>query len=171
MLSSPIAEHPIEHSGDKPVSRHVRRAEHLSVVVGFDGSEGAYRALDAAALLIADRAGILEVVFVVHLATVPDLAVDPMSESLKAFDEAALEFADAVRDRLAGIEGRWHFQRRDGAVAHELMMVADELHRVHGSDSQVVMVVGSAMHSVHRFVGSVPVALVRNRKYPVVVVP
>jgi len=171
MLSSPIAEHPIEHSENKLFSRHVRRAEHLRVVVGFDGSEGAYRALDAAALLIVDRAGSLEVVFVAHLATVPDLAVDPMSESLKAFDEAALEFADAVRDRLADTESRWHFQRRDGAVAHELVTVADELHRAHGSDSQVVMVVGSAMHSVHRFVGSVPVALVRNRKYPVIVVP
>jgi nucleotide-binding universal stress UspA family protein len=94
-----------------------------------------------------------------------------LTESLKAFDSVELEFADAVRDRLADIESRWRFQRRDGAIAHKLTAVADELSRDYGDDAQVVIVVGSAMHSLHHVVGSVPVALVRHAKYPVVVVP
>jgi nucleotide-binding universal stress UspA family protein len=168
MATSAKPEQQIEHVGDIPVIRH---AERLVVVVGFDGSESAYRALDAAALLISGRIGTVEVVYVAHIAAGAEMSATALTESLTAFDSAELEFADAVRDRLADIEFRWRFRRRDGPIAHELIAVADELRREYGDDSQVVIVVGSAMHSLHHVVGSVPVALVRHAKYPILVVP
>jgi nucleotide-binding universal stress UspA family protein len=161
----------MEHVGDTLVKLQGRRAERLIVVVGFDGSDPAYRALDASALLIAGRTGSVEVVFVAHVASFAEMSTDAVSESLKAFDKTELEFYDAVRDRLSHVKLQWRFQRRDGSVARELVSVADELSREYGEDSQVVIVVGSAVHSVHRYVGSVPVGLVRHGKYPVVVVP
>jgi nucleotide-binding universal stress UspA family protein len=168
MVTSPIVDEKIEHAGDIPV---IRRAKRLVVVVGFDGSESAYRALDASALLISGRVGTVEVVYVAHMAPGAEMSASSLAESLKAFDSVELEFADVVRDRMADIDYRWRFQRRDGLIAHELLAVADELSRDYGDDAQVVIVVGSAMHSLHHVVGSVPVALVRHAKYPVVVVP
>jgi len=168
MVTSPSVAPQIAHVDDIPV---VRRAERLIVVVGFDGSESAYRALDASALLISGRVGTVEVVYVAHMAPGAEMSASALTESLKAFDSVEIEFAEAVRHRLADIEPRWRFQRRDGPIAHELTAVADELTRDYGDDAQVVFVVGSAMHSLHHVVGSVPVALVRHAKYPVVVVP
>jgi nucleotide-binding universal stress UspA family protein len=171
MMTPLTTEQPIEEVRDTPVSRPIRRAERLVVVVGFDGSESAARALDASALLISGRSGNVEVVFVAHLVSVAEMSTDGLSESLKAFDSVELECADAVRERLADVESRWRFQRRDGPIAHELIAVADELSHECGDDSQVVIVVGSAVHTLHHVVGSVPVALVRHAKYPIVVVP
>ena len=168
MVTSPKVAKQIEHVGDMPVTR---RAARLVVVVGFDGSESAYRALDAAALLISGRVGTVEIVYVAHVAAGAEMSSSALTESIKAFDSAELEFADAVRDRLADIEYRWRFQRRDGQIAHELIAVADELNRDYGGDAGIVIVVGSAMHTLHHVVGSVPVALVRHAKYPVVVLP
>jgi nucleotide-binding universal stress UspA family protein len=168
MVTSPHTEQPIDHVGGAPVTR---RAERLVVVVGFDGSSSSYRALDASALLISGRPGSVEVVFVAHVIPVAEIATDAMSESLNAFDNAEHEFAEAVRNRLADIELRWRFQRRDGPIAQELVSVADELSGERGEDSQVVIVVGSAEHSLRHLAGSVPSALVKNAKYPVLVVP
>ncbi|MCU1489191.1 MAG: universal stress protein UspA [Acidimicrobiaceae bacterium] len=148
-----------------------RRAELLIVVVGFDGSESGYRALDVSALLIAGRVGTVEVVYVAHMAPAAAMSADAITESRRAFDSAEREFGDAVHDRLAGIEHRWRFQRRDGPVAHELVAVAEGLERDYGDDAGVVIVVGSPMHHLHHVVGSVPVALVRHARFPVVVVP
>jgi nucleotide-binding universal stress UspA family protein len=148
----------------------IGRAARL-VVVGFDGSQSAYRALDASAVLISGRLGSVEVVFVAHIAAGAEMSADALAESLKAFDGAELAFAAAVRERLGDLEYRWRFQRRDGPIAHELIAVADELSGDYGDDAQVVIVVGSALHTLHHVVGSVPVALVRHAKYPIVVVP
>ncbi len=167
MVTSPKVEDHIDLMREGPA---IRRAERLIVVVGFDGSESAYRALDASALLISGRVGTVEAVYVAHLATGAEMSPAALIESRNAFDSAELEFADAVRERL-DLEHRWRFRRRDGSIARELIAVADELSHDYGDDAQVVLVVGSAMHSLHHVVGSVPVALVRHAKYPVVVVP
>jgi nucleotide-binding universal stress UspA family protein len=168
MVTSPSVEQHLEDGVALPVAS---RASRLIVVVGFDGSESAYRALDASALLISGRVGTVEVVYVAHLAPGAEMSASALAESRKAFDSVELEFADVVRRRLGDVDSRWRFQRRDGSISHELTAVADELSRDYGDDAQVVIVVGSAMHSLHHVVGSVPVALVRRAKYPVVVVP
>jgi nucleotide-binding universal stress UspA family protein len=160
LQSEPVVEPPVR-----------RRAERLVVVVGVDGSESSYRALDAAALLISGRTGSLEVVYVAHSPAGADMAAEAQVEAQRSLDQIELELKQAVRSRLEGVEQRWHFQRLDGAVAHELLAAAERASGDYGGGASVVLVVGSAMHSYHHVVGSVPVALVRHAKYPVVVVP
>jgi nucleotide-binding universal stress UspA family protein len=143
----------------------------LVAVVGFDGSQSAYRALDAATQLISGRPGTIVVVYVAHLSAAAELSPDAVVESLKGFDALQQEFTEAVCTRLEGVEPRWSLQRRDGSIAHELVAAADQVGRDHDDDASVVIVVGSAMHTFHHVVGSVPVALVRHAKYPIVVVP
>jgi nucleotide-binding universal stress UspA family protein len=167
MMTSPKVEQQTEHVGDLPVPR---RAERLVIVVGFDGSESAHRALDAATILVSGRVGTIEVVYVAHVAPGAEMSAIALTEALKAFDSAEVQFADTVRDRLADV-GCWHFQRRDGLIAHQLIAVADELSRDYGDDAGNVIVVGRAAHALHHVVGSVPVALVRHARYPIVVVP
>src|ERR1700678_4013026 len=151
--------------------RAERSTRWLSAVVGFDGSESAYRALDAATQLISGRPGNLVVLYVAHLSSTAELAPEAMGESRKAFDALEQEFTEAIRNRLDGVEQRWALQRRGGTIAHELVAAADQASRDYGKDANVVIVVGSAMQTYHHVVGSVPVALVRHAKYPIVVVP
>ncbi len=143
----------------------------LLAVVGFDGSPSAYRALDAAAKLISGRPGRIVVVYVAHVAAGSELSPEAMVESLKGFDALEREFTDEIRSRLYGVEPRWSLQRRDGIIAHELVAAAEQVRGDHGDDANVVIVVGRATHTYHHVVGSVPVALVRHAKYPIVVVP
>ena len=145
--------------------------ELLVVVVGFDGSETSYRALDAATRLISGRPGIIVAVYVAHVSAPTELPPEGLVEVLKDFDTLEQQFAEAIGNRLKDVERRWILQRRNGSIALELFAAADELSSDYGSDATIVIVVGSAMHTLHRLVGSVPVALVRHAKYPVLVVP
>lgn len=157
------------HEAVEPTGQHSQ--SRLLAVVGFDGSEPAYRALDAATRLISGRPGTIEVVYVAHQPFGTEMSADAGLEMMKGFDAAEHEFAEAVRSRMEGVEERWHFQRRDGAIAHELALVAEQLERDYGEGATVVVVVGSAVHSYHHVLGSVPVALVRHANFAVVVVP
>ena len=143
----------------------------LLVIVGFDGSEPAYRALDAAMRLISDRVGIIEIVYVAHPSGGAGMSADAQIEIRKGFDAAEHDFAEAIRARMEGEEQRWRFQRRDGVIAHELLAAADELSRDYGDEATAVIVVGSAVQTYHHVVGSVPVSLVRHARYSIVVVP
>src|ERR1700683_4327921 len=120
MMTSPTVQQQTEHVGDIPVPR---RAEQLVTVVGFDGSESAHRALDAATLLVSGREGTIEVVYAAHLSAGAEMRGSAVTQAHKAFDSAGLESADTVRNRLADV-GCWHFHRRDGLIAHQLIAVA-----------------------------------------------
>ncbi len=157
--TEPVSRVPVKHSPDR-----------ILAVVGFDGSEPAYRAIDAAKQLISGRVGSIEVVYVAHMPASTEMSADAGVEMRKGFDDAEHEFAAVVRARMEG-EQRWHFQRRDGVVAHELVVVADKLRRDYGDEATVVIIVGSAVQTYHHVLGSVPVALVRHARYPIVVVP
>jgi nucleotide-binding universal stress UspA family protein len=141
------------------------------LIVGFDGSEPAYRALDAARRLISNRVGMIEIVYVAHPPVGAGMSSEAQVEISKGFDEAERQFAEEIRARFQGDEQRWRFQRRDGVIAHELLAAADELSRDYGDEATAVIVVGSAVQTYHHVVGSVPVSLVRHAKYPIVVVP
>ena len=69
----------IEKLAEGPVAS---RSEHLVAVVGFDGSEPSFRALDAATLLIAGRVGTLEIVWVAHPAAGTEMSGSALGESL-----------------------------------------------------------------------------------------
>jgi nucleotide-binding universal stress UspA family protein len=147
-------------------------------VVGVDGSAPALRALDAAARLLNDRPGGMEIVYVAHLSALlagGDVGGRASAEVLQGFDDAARELSDEVRahlqaSHLRGAAQRWHFQRRDGAIAGQLIAAADDLRRRHGPGASVVIVVGRSEHGYHHVLGSVPQALERHAHYPVIVI-
>jgi nucleotide-binding universal stress UspA family protein len=147
-------------------------------VVGFDGSAPALRALDAAARLLNDRPGGMEIVYVAHLSALlagGDVGGRASAEVLQGFDDATRELADEIRGHLQathlrGAAQHWHFQRRDGAIAGQLIAAADDLRRRHGPGASVVIVVGRSEHGYHHLLGSVPQALERHAHYPVIVI-
>jgi hypothetical protein len=148
-------------------------------VVGFDGSASARRALDAASRLLNDRPGGMEIVYVAHLsalATAADVGGRTSAEVLQSLDDATRELSEEVHAHLQtphlwGAAQHWHFQRRDGAIADQLIAVADDLCYQHGPDASVVIVVGRSEHGYHHVLGSVPRALERHNHYPVIVIP
>ncbi len=79
--------------------------------------------------LLRYRDGPLEVVFVARLPVGVSLSVAAFAEVRQGLDEQARAVAEEVRGRLADQDHPWHFQRRDGAVAAELKVVAADLHR------------------------------------------
>jgi nucleotide-binding universal stress UspA family protein len=140
-------------------------------VVGFDGSPPAIRALDGAARLLHGRAGGLEIVFVAHVSALESMAASAAAEILSSFDDASRQLGAEVREQLASTEQRWHFQRRDGAIADGLVAAAKDLRGQHGPDAAVVIVVGRSGHRYHRVAGSVTQALEWHNDFPVIVVP
>ena len=145
-------------------------AGNLYLVVGYDGSPPAVRALDAAVRLLHGRAGSLEVVYVAHLPSMDMLSADAIAEMEANFDDIALELRTAVSELLGGREERWRFERRQGLIPDELIAAATGIRDAHNGDT-VVIVVGSSSHVMHRMVGSVAVSLARRSPVPLVVVP
>jgi nucleotide-binding universal stress UspA family protein len=156
-------------SGSSPTSSPA--VAPLIAVVGFDGSEASERALDAATQLIAGREGSLEVVYVAHMPTSASLSAPAEAGIREGFDDIVAELTDRVGTLLADREPRWHFHRRDGAVAHELLAAATDVSSHAGPGATVFVIVGASMHLLHHVAGSVPVALARNPKFPLLVAP
>ena len=145
-------------------------AGNLYLVVGYDGSPPATRALDGAVRLLSGRSGTIEVVYVAHLPSVDALSPGAVAEMEADFDDIAQELHTAASEQLRDREERWQFQRREGLIPDELLAVATGIHDAHPSDT-VVIVVGSSSHAMHRVVGSVAVSLARRSAVPLVVVP
>ena len=147
-------------------------------VVGFDGTATSLRALDTAARLLNDRPGGMEIVYVAHLpaAAAAGLVGAASADVQQSFDDTTRELSEEVRARLQASHlraaaQRWHFQRRDGAIADNLIAVADDLRLQHGPDAEVFLVVGRSEYGYHHVLGSVPAALERHVHYPVIVIP
>ena len=142
----------------------------LFLVVGYDGSPPATRALDAAIALLRGRTGSIEVVYVAHLPSIDMLSAGAVAEMDASFDEIAQELQTTASEQLRGREEHWRYERRQGLIPDELIAAAEALRDAHPGDN-VVIVVGSSSHAMHRVVGSVAVSLARRSPVPVVVVP
>jgi len=68
-------------------------ARFLHLVVGYDGSPPASRALDAAVRLLQDRTGRIDVVYVTHLSSLAALSADAIAEVEKASTRSGRTFA------------------------------------------------------------------------------
>jgi nucleotide-binding universal stress UspA family protein len=145
-------------------------AGNLYLVVGYDGSPPAIRALDAAARLLHGRTGSIDVVYVAHLPSIDMLSADAVAEMDDNFDDIARELHAAASEELSGRKERWRFEQRQGLIQDELMAAAAGIRAAHPGDT-VVIVVGSSSHAMHRVVGSVAVGLARRSPVPLVVVP
>jgi nucleotide-binding universal stress UspA family protein len=143
------------------------------LVVGYDGSAPATRALDAAAALLRGRDGSIDVVYVPHVPSVDMLSPDAVAGMESTFDEMAADLYAQASDQLRGREERWRFERGHGminGIADVLIEAAGKLRDAHPHDN-VAIVVGSSSQAMHRMVGSVAVSLARHTPVPLVIVP
>jgi len=145
-------------------------AGNLYLVVGYDGSPPAIRALDAAVRLMHGRTGSIEAVYVAHLPSIDMLSAGAVAEMEANFDDIARELRTVASEQMRGREERWRFERRQGLIPDELIEAAAGIRDVHPGDN-VAIVVGSSSHAMHRVVGSVAVSLTRRSPVPLVVVP
>jgi len=145
-------------------------ATELRLVVGYDGSPPAVRALDGAIRLIQGRTGKIDVLYVAHMPSMAALSPGAVGELEQDFDDVAQELRTMAADQLRGSGQNWDFQRREGLIAEELIMTAKDLATAN-PDATVVIVVGSSSAVTHRIVGSVAVSLARHSPVPLVVVP
>jgi nucleotide-binding universal stress UspA family protein len=145
-------------------------AGNLYLVVGYDGSPPAIRALDAAVRLMHGRTGSIEAVYVAHLPSIDMLSAGAVAEMEANFDDIARELHTVASEQMRGREERWRFERRQGLIPDELIDAAAGIRDAHPGDN-VAIVVGSSSHAMHRVVGSVAVSLTRRSPVPLVVVP
>jgi len=147
------------------------RVREVHLVVGFDGSAAADRALDTSARLLAVRPpGRMTVVWVAHVTSTVRLSADAVAIVEHDFDEVAQELRVAAAERLGDSQVPWDFQWRQGQIAHELIAVAESVQAAQ-PDDVVVIVVGSSSSAMHRMVGSVAVSMAHNSPVPVTIVP
>lgn len=142
----------------------------LCLVVGYDGSAPARRALDAAVSLLQGRVGRIEVVYVAHVPDAGMVSAAALGEIEINFDEVEQELRTEAGERLRGRAESWGFARRQGMIADQLIAVAKDIRDAHDGES-VAIVVGSSSHAMHRVVGSVAVSLARRSPVPLVIVP
>jgi nucleotide-binding universal stress UspA family protein len=142
----------------------------LRLLVGYDGSAPASRALDAAANLLRGRPGSIDVVYVAHLPSMAALSPGAIADLETNFDDVEQELRTMVGEQLSGREERWSLERRQGQIAEELLAAAKDTRAAH-PDATVVIVVGSSSLVTHRVVGSVAVSLARHSPVPLIVVP
>ncbi len=142
----------------------------LYLVVGYDGSPPATRALDAAIRLLRGRSGQIDVVYVAHLPSIDMLSAEAVAEMETSFDELARDLRGQAEGQLRGREERWRFERGQGPIADILLKAAEQVHADHPGDN-VAIVVGSSSQARHRVVGSVAINLARRSRVPVLIVP
>src|SRR6266568_4810095 len=79
-------------------------AGNLYLVVGYDGSPPAIRALDAAVRLLHGRTGSIEAVYVAHLPSIDMLSAGAVAEMEANFDDIARELHTVASEQLGGRE-------------------------------------------------------------------
>jgi nucleotide-binding universal stress UspA family protein len=145
-------------------------ATDLRLIVGYDGSPPASRALDAAVNLLQGRTGQIEVVYVAHMPSMAALSPGAVTELETDFDDVEQELRTMAAEQLHGRIERWDFHRRQGLIAEELIAAGSDLGAAH-PQATIAIVVGSSSLVTHRIVGSVAVSLARHSPVPLVVVP
>jgi nucleotide-binding universal stress UspA family protein len=139
----------------------------LHLVVGYDGSPPACRALDAAILLLHGRTGRIDVLYVTHTPVVAEDPVAPVDiEPGQVVQELRAMAAGQLRDRGTA----WEFEHRQGVAAQELAAAAEGIRDANPGRS-VMIVVGSSSSAIHRVAGSVAVHLGRHPPVPLLIVP
>jgi nucleotide-binding universal stress UspA family protein len=145
-------------------------ANDVRLIVGYDGSPPASRAIDTAVNLLQGRTGRIEVVYVAHVPSMAELSPGAVGELEIGFDDIEQELRTMADEQLRGREQSWGFERRDGLIAEELIAAAKDIRAAHPS-ATIGVVVGSSSQVAHRVVGSVAVSLARHSPVALIVVP
>jgi nucleotide-binding universal stress UspA family protein len=141
----------------------------ISLIVGFDDSETARRALTWGADLLRTRPGALHVVYADHVLIDSDLSGFAHAEMEQARDEKAASVAKAAAEIAAAAGVPHTFERREESPAEAILQAASA-HAAAEPASAPVIVTGRSHHAVHQVIGSVPVQLLHESPYPVLTI-
>lgn len=142
----------------------------LHLVVGYDGSPPASRALDGAVRLLQGRIGRIDVVYVAQLSSFAMLSPGAITEIEQDFDEIERELRAQAAGQLQASGAGWGFERRQGIITDELIAAATAIRDANPGET-VVIIVGSSSHAAHRVIGSAAVGLARHSPVPLIIVP
>ena len=144
-------------------------ARPITLVVGFDDSEPARRALIWGADLLKARPGTLHVVYSDHVHVDSDLTGFAHAEMEGAREEKAAGVAEAAAE-IAGAAGvPYAFERREESPA-DAILAAASTQAADEPASTPLIVTGRSHHAPHRVIGSVPVRLLHDSPYPVIAI-
>jgi nucleotide-binding universal stress UspA family protein len=141
----------------------------VSLVLGFDNSEPARRALSWTVRQAAAHPAVLRIVYADHVIVNSDLSGFAHAEMTTAQDQEAAGVAGAAAEIAAGSGVPYTFERRPGAPADAILSSASA--QAAAGDSEPVIVVGRSGHAARHVLGSVPVRLLHRSPYPVLAVP
>jgi nucleotide-binding universal stress UspA family protein len=145
--------------------------DQVVLVVGYDGTEPAQRALRAAADILERSPGRLEVVFVAHMPAAATFSAQAIPAFDEGFGQEAQDLERQVEEALAATDVKWHFQRRNGDIASEILSAGEEQLAGEGPKTRVVLVVGGSAHKIDRYLNSTPTKVIRRDRFEVYVVP
>jgi nucleotide-binding universal stress UspA family protein len=139
------------------------------IVVGFDNSAPARRALGEAARLAAARSASLRVVYADHAVIDSDLPGFGHAEMEAARDRDAADAAKAAAEIVAEAGVPYTFERRRDAPADAILAAAGDI--AAAPEGGPVIVVGRSGHAARHLLGSVPARLLHHSPYPVLTIP
>ena len=144
-------------------------AQPVTLVVGFDDSETARRALTWGTDLLRNRPGTLHVVYADHVLIDSDLSGFAHAEMEQARDDKAASVAKAAAEIAAAAGVPYTFERREEPPSAAILQVASNYAAAEPA-SAPVLVTGRSHHAVHHVIGSVPVQLLHESPYPVLTI-
>jgi nucleotide-binding universal stress UspA family protein len=145
--------------------------DQVVVVLGYDGTGPAQRALRAAADILERSAGRMEVVFVAHMPAAASFSPQAIPAFDEGFDQEAHDLESEVEEALSATEVKWRFQLRSGDIASELLKAGEEQLAGEGPRTRVVVVVGGSARKIDRYLNSTPTKVIRHDRFEVYVVP
>ena len=163
-------------TGDGPVrertgltARDGRVSGAISLVVGFDDSASARRALTWAANLLRGGRGTLHVIYADRVLIASDLAGFGRAAMDEDRDQKAAGVAAAAA-RIAASAGVAHtFERRTQAPATAILLAASVRDAADPASTPVI-VTGRSRHPARRVIASVTGGLLRRSPYPLLTV-
>jgi nucleotide-binding universal stress UspA family protein len=140
----------------------------ITLVVGFDDSEPARRALSWGADLLRARPGTLRVIYADHALIDSDLSGLAHAEMEQDRDDKAAGVAEAAAAIAAAAGVPYTFERRQEPPADAILSGAQNADAP--ASDPVIIVTGRSHHAAHRVIGSVPVELLHESPYPVLTI-
>jgi nucleotide-binding universal stress UspA family protein len=141
----------------------------VTLVVGFDDSEPARRALTWSADLLRNRPGTLHVVYADHAVIDSDLTGLGRAEMDAGRDQRAARMAEAAAG-IAATAGVPHTFERRGEPPAEAILDAAGRAATEAAGAAPLIVAGRSHHALHQVIGSVPGRLLRESPYPVLTI-
>ena len=157
-------------AGHTPGSPDPGAAQSVTLVVGFDDSEPARRALTWGAELLRARPGGLHIIYADHALIDSDLSGFGRAEMDENRDEKAARVAEAAQEIAAAAGTPYTFERRQESPEDAIRDAAG-VYAAAEPASTLLIVTGRSHHVPHRVLGSVPVRLLHESPYPVLTIP